>query len=110
MKHEPHSNEPNGFESALLLRATTENPPIDPEKPLSDDPAHGRAGDRRSTEPFEAGGPAGLAASTLPVSLDRLAERARSYAEASSSANTRRAYASDWRHFASWQRRQGLDQ
>jgi len=42
------------------------------------------------------------------VHLDNLADRARAYAEAASSANTRRAYASDWRHFTSWCRRQGL--
>ena len=63
---------------------------------------------RVPTEPFQAVG-AGASGSALPVSLDRLADRARSYAEASSSANTRRAYASDWRHFASWCRRQRLD-
>ena len=34
-----------------------------------------------------------------------LAETARDYAEASSSANTRRAYASDWRHYSAWTRR-----
>jgi len=43
-----------------------------------------------------------------PAHLDTLADRARAYAEAASSANTRRAYASDWRHFSSWCRRQGL--
>jgi len=48
-------------------------------------------------------------ARALPASLDSLADRARGYAEASSSANTRRAYASDWRHYAGWCRRQGLD-
>ena len=41
--------------------------------------------------------------------LDVLAGRARDYVEAASSANTRRAYAADWRHFASWCRRQGLE-
>jgi integrase len=39
--------------------------------------------------------------------LERLASRARAYAEAATSANTRRAYAADWRHFTSWCRRQG---
>lgn len=35
---------------------------------------------------------------------------ARAYAEAASSANTRRAYASDWRHFFStWCLRQGIE-
>ena len=44
----------------------------------------------------------------LPGHLEALAERARGYVEAASSANTRRAYASDWKHFSSWCRRQGL--
>ncbi len=44
----------------------------------------------------------------LPGHLEALAERARDYVEAASSANTRRAYASDWKHFSSWCRRQGL--
>ena len=45
----------------------------------------------------------------LPAHLDALAGRARDYVEAASSANTRRAYASDWKHFASWCRRQGIE-
>jgi len=45
----------------------------------------------------------------LPAHLDALADRARGYVEAASSANTRRAYASDWKHFSSWCRRQGVD-
>lgn len=44
-----------------------------------------------------------------PLALRDLAERARGYAEAASSANTRRAYAADWKHFAAWCRHQGLD-
>lgn len=48
-------------------------------------------------------------ASALPAHLERLTDRARGYVEAASSANTRRAYASDWAHFCSWCRRQGLD-
>ena len=43
----------------------------------------------------------------LPAHLERLADQARDYAKASSSANTQRAYASDWRHFESWRRRAG---
>lgn len=45
----------------------------------------------------------------LPGHLDALAGRARDYVEAASSANTRRAYASDWKQFASWCRRQGVE-
>lgn len=43
------------------------------------------------------------------LALRDLAARATGYAEAASSANTRRAYAADWRHFAGWARREGLD-
>jgi integrase len=46
---------------------------------------------------------------TLPAHLEKLAGRARDYVEAASSANTRRAYAADWRHFAGWCRRQGFE-
>jgi integrase len=45
----------------------------------------------------------------LPAHLDALADRARDYVEAASSSNTRRAYASDWKQFASWCRRQGVE-
>ncbi|MCB1546985.1 MAG: integrase, partial [Hyphomicrobiaceae bacterium] len=45
----------------------------------------------------------------LPGHLQGLADRARDYVEAASSANTRRAYASDWKHFAGWCRRQGVE-
>lgn len=44
----------------------------------------------------------------LPAHLETLADRARDYVEAASSANTRRAYTSDWKHFSAWCRRQGL--
>ncbi|MFC3073668.1 tyrosine-type recombinase/integrase [Shinella pollutisoli] len=44
----------------------------------------------------------------LPSHLEDLADRARTYVEAASSANTRRAYAADWKHFSAWCRRQGL--
>jgi hypothetical protein len=37
-----------------------------------------------------------------------LTDRACVYVEAASSANTRRAYASDWKHFSAWCRRQNL--
>mgnify|MGYP003588479875 FL=1 len=44
-----------------------------------------------------------------PPALRDLTERARGYAAAASSANTRKAYAADWKHFAGWGRREGLD-
>lgn len=42
----------------------------------------------------------------LPADLQDLTERARGYVEAASSVNTRKAYASDWKHFSAWCRRQ----
>ncbi|MGY5810149.1 site-specific integrase [Rhizobium sp. LEGMi198b] len=44
----------------------------------------------------------------LPAHLRDLTDRARIYVEAASSANTRRAYAADWKHFSAWCRRSGL--
>ncbi|XUY30002.1 site-specific integrase (plasmid) [Agrobacterium sp. rho-8.1] len=43
-----------------------------------------------------------------PAHLAGLTERARGYVEAASSANTRKAYASDWKHFTAWCRRSNL--
>ncbi|UVC12254.1 site-specific integrase (plasmid) [Rhizobium sp. TH2] len=48
------------------------------------------------------------ASASLPAHLEQLADRARVYVEAASSTNTRRAYASDWKHFAAWCRRQNV--
>lgn len=53
--------------------------------------------------------PVPAAQSGLPAHLERLADRAREYVDAASSANTRRAYSSDWKHFSGWCRRQGLE-
>ena len=50
-----------------------------------------------------------VSAPRLPAHLDELAGRARDYVEAASSSNTRRAYQSDWKHFSSWCRRQGVE-
>ncbi len=57
--------------------------------------------------PLPTVGPIGTA--RLPGHLDELAGRARGYVEAASSANTRRAYAADWKHFSAWCRRQNLE-
>ncbi|MFK4259214.1 site-specific integrase [Agrobacterium tumefaciens] len=43
-----------------------------------------------------------------PAHLANLADRARGYVEAASPANTRKAYASDWKHFSAWCRRSNL--
>jgi integrase len=51
-----------------------------------------------------------VSATPLPSpSLTRLAETARDYAAARSSANTQKAYASDWAQFFRWCRRKGID-
>lgn len=49
-----------------------------------------------------------LPISSLPGHLQNLIDRARGYVEAASSENTRRAYTSDWKHFAAWCRRSNL--
>jgi hypothetical protein len=53
----------------------------------------------------------GPIAAERPLSphLAALSEKARDYARAARAENTQRAYDADWRHFASWLRRQGLD-
>jgi len=48
-------------------------------------------------------------ASLQSPELERLAGSARAYARAKDSANTARAYASDWTQFERWCRRQGFD-
>lgn len=69
------------------------------------DRGHGAIG----TEPDGATLPSAVMdATALSAQLERLADRARSYVEAASSTNTRKAYASDWKHFAGWCRRQNL--
>lgn len=42
-------------------------------------------------------------------SLDRLVDQARDYAAAATAENTNKAYKADWKHFASWCRRKGID-
>jgi integrase len=54
------------------------------------------------------GGPP-LAARAPSPHLAALSEKARDYARNARSQNTRRAYESDWRQFAAWLRRSGLD-
>ena len=67
-------------------------------------PAVPTAPEKVSGWPAPAGGPA-----PLPSSLQDLADKARAYAANKNSANTRRAYASDWNQFARWCRRQGFE-
>lgn len=52
--------------------------------------------------------PPGKASLHVSAHLQAPGERARGDVETKSSANTRRAYAADWKHFSAWCRRQGL--
>ncbi|MBO6727835.1 MAG: tyrosine-type recombinase/integrase [Rhizobiaceae bacterium] len=42
-------------------------------------------------------------------SLNRIVDQARGYAKAATAENTNKAYKADWKHFASWCRRKGVD-
>lgn len=64
------------------------------------------AGDPRAASPPPLPVVAGGEQPHVPGHLEHLADRARSYIEVASSTNTRRAYASDWKHFSFWCRRQ----
>jgi integrase len=80
-------------------KETVQMIPDAPESP-SGDPDPTAAAPRPVVENTRARGGA-----NAPTHLVTLAETARDYAEASSSANTRKAYASDWRHYSAWTRR-----
>src|SRR6266511_3280145 len=72
-------------------------------RPMAQDPAPPR--------PDAPGAPtAGLvvAAGGVLAHLDVLGEQVRTYLDAARSANTRRAYAADWRHFTAWCADRGL--
>lgn len=62
----------------------------------------------RSGDPEAQNLPSPAPSSGTPAHFEELTQRARGYVEAASSANTRRAYTSDWKHFSSWCRRQGF--
>jgi integrase len=77
-------------------------------------PGDGAAAGDRAAADVASHGPSTLPAPAagnprLPAQLARLAGRARDYVEAASSANTRRAYGADWKHFAAWCRRHDLE-
>jgi len=79
--------------------------------PESSAPPYSTAGSADvSAAGVSAGLPSPLAEANagLPAQLQDLTARARGYVEAASSANTRKAYASDWKHFSAWCRRQNL--
>jgi integrase len=64
--------------------------------------------DEPSISRAEIPSPAPQPGSSLSGHLQDLTDRARSYVEAASSINTRKAYASDWKHFSAWCRRSSL--
>ena len=88
--------------------------PSDPEANLHEgarDGAYGRKpeGAALETQAPGANPPALLpSAGRLSGRLAALAETAKDYARSAQADNTRRAYAADWKMFASWLRRQGL--
>ena len=88
--------------------------PSDPEANLHEgarDGAYGRKpeGAALETQAPGANPPALLpSAGRLSGRLAALAETAKDYARSAQADNTQRAYAADWRMFASWLRRQGL--
>lgn len=91
-----------------MAQIIDENSEIRP--PEGSAPPHSTAA---SADVSAAGVSAGLpsplpAKAALPAQLQDLTERARGYVEAASSANTRKAYAADWKHFSAWCRRQNL--
>jgi integrase len=74
-------------------------------------PDHGQSVDE-ATSPVLTPGPGSsltLSADAATPALTRLADTARGYAEARSSSNTRKAYASDWAQFSRWCRRKGFE-
>jgi integrase len=85
--------------------------PSDSERGLHEGARDGRAPERVSlhTQASGADPPALLpSAGRLSGSLAALAETAKAYARSAQADNTQRAYAADWKMFASWLRRQGL--
>ena len=93
-----------------IIEQNTENHTKEPSAP-----PESTAGDDDVSEPQSSADSSRLlpsplpeAGTALPAYLKQLADRARGYVEAASSANTRKAYASDWKHFTAWCRRQGL--
>jgi integrase len=84
--------------------------PSDPKSSLEEGAQDGRKpeGGALATPPEE-NFPALLpSAGRLSGRLAALAETAKDYARSAQADNTQRAYAADWRNFASWLRRQGL--
>jgi integrase len=85
--------------------------PSDPNRSLYEGARYGRKPEGVALEPQAPGAdpPALLpSAGRLSGRLAALAETAKDYARSAQADNTQRAYAADWKMFASWLRRQGL--
>jgi len=72
--------------------------------------SNSEAGASTSSDEVLATGAEAPSPAPLDPRLARLAETAKSYARAARSENTARAYDADWRHFASWLRRNGFSE
>ena len=113
MNFERSSKEINTLVSTDETRTTTQiseqNTENDPQESSAPSASMATSGDVSAGS-----GSAGLPSPVLstnagvPAHLRDLTDRARTYVKAASSANTRRAYASDWKHFTAWCRRQNL--
>ena len=92
-----------------MAQISEQNPENDPLEASAPPDSTAVSGDVSGTE-MPAGLPSPLPEinAGVPAHLRDLTDRARGYVEAASSANTRRAYASDWKHFTAWCRRQNL--
>lgn len=92
-----------------MVQITDENSENPPQEYAAPSDSTAVSADVSATEPSaELPSPTSDISARLPPHLQDLTERARTYVEAASSANTRRAYASDWKHFTAWCRRQNL--
>jgi integrase len=87
-----------------------------PERPaklrnvLAEEPRKGAASPNVGPHLYEAEENPSMSAPRLSGRLVALADIAKAYARAAQADNTQRAYSADWRHFASWLRRQGLSE
>jgi integrase len=72
--------------------------------------SNSEAGASTSSDEVLATGAEAPSPAPLDPRLARLAETAKSYARAARLENTARAYDADWRHFASWLRRNGFSE
>ena len=71
-------------------------------------PASGRSGPRPGLTAGDAAGARGFRSSPADDPLYETAQAAHQYMEEAKAAATRRAYSSDWRHFAAWCDQNGL--